>query len=559
MRAMVRALVAFVLGASLALVMPRAHGAVAAGSDAEWIAIAPRALAQELEPLAAHRRSHGPSASSGATAAVVTVESIEASHPDRSRTEAIRAFVREAASRGGARFVLLVGDAATLPPERVPAFFGGTCATDAGFVRLDEDSVPDRAIGRFPTSDPEEVRRLVAWTIAYETNREPAGWRRRITFLAADGGFGPALDGAIEGAVSTLLDRELPPEFDLRVLRTDESSAFGLPRDRQKEAIVDLWNGGSLIGLFAGHGAKNGLYTAGARRTRTVFRSSDAEAIDVRGGAPFLVFFACHVGDFAQEAKDASGRAAPGCLATSLLLRPRGPIAVLAASEVSHPYADILMAHEMNDLFARSADVPLGEMLREAKARLAKGGGAFREQVDRLALLFGLDQGQRDRILEYQMSLYNLVGDPAVRLARPDAVTEVRAPAQAALGAEIEVEVRCAASDGAAVIVRLELPRSAAPIRRGYPEANLRTLATAVGEIRNGVWTGRIFLPSSPEAAAGDAGRIPKRLLLVADVRGPSTQGAAATTIRIGDTRSPAAGSTGAGSTDGASARDGAR
>src|SRR5262245_22134595 len=200
---------------------------------AEWIALAPRALAPVLEPLAAHRVKHGMK-----SAAIVTLESLESAFADGSPTRRVETFLREAAKRKGARFVLLVGDAATIPPERVDGVFKKAFATDAAFARDGGDDAPDRAVGRFPSADPEVVRALVDRTIAYENDARPGGWRRRITFLAASGGFGAVIDSALEAAVSGLLDREMPPEFDLRVLRPDAGSPYGVAPGEEKQAIA---------------------------------------------------------------------------------------------------------------------------------------------------------------------------------------------------------------------------------------------------------------------------------------------------------------------------------
>lgn len=477
---------------------------------AEWIAVAPRTLAGALEPLAEHRTRQG------LRAAIVPIEAIREEFKAGTALESVRAFVADAAGRGGGRFLLLVGDAEVLPPERREGFFKKRFASDAAYSTASDGSALDCAVGRFPTADPAAVRSLVERTIAYESDRRPGGWRRRIAFLAASGGFGEVIDRALEAAVAGLLDRELPAEFDLRVLRPDPESQFGVPAAKEGEAVADLWNAGALIGLYAGHGSRVGLHTATKTGfTRTVFGSGDAARIAVRNGAPFLVFFACNTGEFDSP---------KGCLATALLQRPAGAIAVLAASQISHPYGDMLLAHELNGVFRGAPEKTVGEMAREARARVA-AGSEFRDQVDRFAGMLGISETERAEIVRYETALYNLFGDPALRLRRPEAKTTLAAPRSAAAGAEIELEVACEAPDGAQVLITLETPRGVSPPKGvAYPASNDRVLAREAGALASGRFRGKLTIPATVRSP---------RLVVVADVRAPQTQGAAAATIAV--------------------------
>ncbi|HKE01012.1 MAG TPA: C25 family cysteine peptidase [Planctomycetota bacterium] len=479
-----------------------------ASRPAEWVAVAPHALVAEVSRLAEHRRA------SGTTAEVAEIEEIERGHPATDRRTSIRAFLDDASRDGGARYVLLVGDAASLPPARDEGFFGKPFASDATYATA------ERAVGRFPSVDASVVRRLVDRTIAYEDDAKPAGWRRRVAFLGGAAGFAPALDSALEAAVGGILDREIPPELDLRVLRPDPASPYGVPEKEERQAILDLWGSGALIGLYAGHGSRDGLHTATQRgRTRRIFGLDDARRLEVRQGAPFLLFFACNVGEF-----DSAGGS---CLASTLFEVERGPIAVLAASQTSHPYADLLLGLALTEVFRGSSSPRIGDLVRLAKGKVASGEGEQRERIDRSAETFGMSAEERTRATAYGCAVYNLLGDPAVHLLVPDAKTSVRAPQAAAAGDEIEVVVESDAEDGASVVATLERPRSAVPPgAHGPREANVRTLDQAAGSLEGKQWRGRLRIPL--DAPRG-------RIVVVADVRGARSQGAAAAAVRIED------------------------
>lgn len=501
--------------------------------DAAWVAVAPAALASEVAPLAEHRRRRG------LTAAVVTWESVLAGFAAGSREESLQRFLQNAGARGGARFVLLVGDGRTIPGRNGPSFFGKPCFTDQLFVCDDADALPDRAIGRIPTTDAESVRRIVHRTMEYELDAKPAGWKRRVSFLAADGGFGPALDAALEGAVAGILDRGLPPELDLRVLRSNAKSSFGVPASEEKKSILELWGSGALIGLYAGHGSRHGLHTAKeSGGTRPIFTTADASKLEIRRGAPFLVFFACHTGDFrptGREPQDpmdeglSTAARLPSCLAASVLEAPQGAIAALGASQISHPYVDLLLAHELCGLFRQNPKLPVGELIREAKGRVYRGGGKFRENADRVAKTFGVTEADQKRLVDYQMALYNLMGDPAVVLRRPelDLKLDVTRGAEPKGGEEVEVKItipsdRAAALEGASVIVALEQGRASAPLRTGFPQSSDRTLDRTTVELHGGSATALLRYPATLTA---------RRFVVVADVRAGELQGIAAAVL----------------------------
>src|SRR5262249_28943361 len=121
-------------------------------AGAEWIAIAPRALARSIEPLAAHRRKTGLEAKGGALEDVEDDFADAAVGPEGTRS--FLAFTQDKWKKKP-RFVLLVGDAshdgrpadatwAVLPTVLVDSFENGATASDAALAPAGV------AIGRFP-------------------------------------------------------------------------------------------------------------------------------------------------------------------------------------------------------------------------------------------------------------------------------------------------------------------------------------------------------------------------------------------------------------------------
>lgn len=506
------------------------HVVRAREAKAPWVAVAPANLVAPLELLAVHRLRRG-----AGEVSIVTLESIVEDYKSGSAAESLRNFSRDCAKRGGAKLLFIVGDASAFPPHVLRLKNSTAAVSDVWFVDDNDDLVPDRAAGRFPSTDVVLLQKYVDRVVAYENDIKPAGWRRRITFVGGSGGFGAAVDKAIESTVTNFLDQDIPPEFDLRVLRPDENSVYGTPADTEKSSIIDLWNSGALVTIFAGHGSRHGIHTAVAEGfTRPVMLTKDLSNVQIRGGYPLVLLLACDTGQFEtprgvvrlfrdSEAEASSGqRTLPASFAAGLLVNPSGAIAVIGASENSHPFPDILLARGLNALFTKRDRMPVGEMLRQAKHSLIHDRDEFRKRIEGIADFFGLKEEERERLVQYEANIFTLFGDPGVVLNGPDLATKVEVKKQAVWGGSLEFSVHCDAPDGASVIYALEFARKANPRKQGYPAANDRTITRGAGELKGGRFDGTIRIPNSSE----------KTYVLVAEVRAPSAMGASAVIIQ---------------------------
>ena len=97
------------------------------------------------------------------------------------------------------RFLLLVGDATIDPrdyagfgdadfvPTKLIALEGETAeletASDDWFVDVDDDGLPDVAIGRLPVRTLDQANAIVAKTLAYEMEAD-APWMNDVLFVA---------------------------------------------------------------------------------------------------------------------------------------------------------------------------------------------------------------------------------------------------------------------------------------------------------------------------------------------------------------------------------------
>lgn len=460
---------------------------ILAQEPVDYLAVAPRALAAALEPLLKHRQSQK------LTVRLLVFEELKGSIGD-----AVRAHKP--------RFLLLAGDAPALPTTLVPSPvlkddftgmpFEPDIATDSPYGNLEGDHLPEVAVGRLPADTAAELAVMVENILAYET-RAPAGpWRRRISFIAEPGNFPGAADAVIETQVGNLLAEEVPYTLDVVATYANPKSPWFYPPAKFNEHVIDRLNAGSLFFLYAGHGSIDAFSSfEWEGKSIPVLRSRDAERVDCRSGAPIVLAMACNTGEFENAAED--------CIGEQLMKRPRGPVAFIGSSRISHPYGDALHAFEMLQVLAARPDALLGEIVRDAKAALvAPSKKKMRNAADLAIGLISPKTPMKESRLRAALS-YNLLGDPAMRLARAPETVKLQVE-RVAGGWRIK-----GTAEGTAVTVELLCDRRAqahplegVDVERTHALANDKVVKSVKAPIENGAFEVTLSADALPPAKA---------------------------------------------------------
>src|SRR4051794_15816797 len=141
----------------------------------------------------------------------------------------IQKKIRAIASGGKLTHIVLVGDA-DVPRNQgerrsvVPTFklkaevnvkFGSEAdiAADNPYADLDDDGLPDVAIGRLSVDRPDQLAQIVRKIIAYETQADHGPWRQRVNLVAGVGGFGALVDTTIEMTAKKFLCDSVPSSY----------------------------------------------------------------------------------------------------------------------------------------------------------------------------------------------------------------------------------------------------------------------------------------------------------------------------------------------------------
>ncbi len=189
----------------------------------------------------------------------------------------LQSQIRQLVAKHPVRHVVIVGDAepamVTDPDLRarcVPTFYGEArvnpkwgseplIATDNPYGDLDDDHVPELAVGRIPCDTSEELSGFVQKVIRYETSLSSGIWRRRINLVAGMGGFGPLADAAIETAAKKFLTDMIPPEYVTTMTYGSWRSPFCPDPRCFRDAWLQHVNSGGLFLVYMGHGSPERL------------------------------------------------------------------------------------------------------------------------------------------------------------------------------------------------------------------------------------------------------------------------------------------------------------
>ncbi len=418
------------------------------------LVICPAELQPALAPWLAHRRGQGH---------VLRVIDAPAT------ADGVATAVADAYRLGGLKYVVLVGDVAAnggpghsgagpvVPtrymPARINVRWGSTLtiATDGPYADIDGDRLPDVAIGRIPADSPAELTAFVRKVIAYEQHTAAGSWQRQINVVAGVGGFGPLADRLIEMAARSVFRQTVPAGYSIRATLADTSGPSRRPAGGLRQAVQHDLAGGCLAWVYLGHGLPTELdHVATPTGDAPILSVDDLPQLHAGGAGPLAVLVACYTG--ALDARH-------DCLAERLAMADAGPVAVIAATRVTMPYGNTVLGCELLRSCFAEPDAVLGDIWRRAVRRSLSDAAddPLRASLDALAqgmtpqlALGGQTAGGNNRsppsddlVAERQEHawMYQLLGDPLVRLRRPRAL-ELESPADMAAGEVLTIAGR---------------------------------------------------------------------------------------------------------------------
>jgi hypothetical protein len=389
---------------------------------ADVVAVCPAEFQAALRPWVEHRAQQG-----------YTIATVANATTAEEQRRAIRERVQPST-----RFLLLVGDV-----DRIPAHFAEAkvnvrwgsepqIATDNWYADLDDDQTPDLAVGRLTADSPAQLSAMVRKIVAYETAANSGAWRQRINFIAGLGGFGGLADAAIEACAKKLICDGVPAAYQTTMTYASWRSPYCPDPRRFGRTAIDRLNEGCLFWVYLGHGHAWGLDRVQVPGGQfPILDLADVRQVRCMEGSPIALLMACHSGAF---------DARQDCLAEEMLRSEIGPTAVLCGSRVTMPYAIAVLCGEALKECFQQRRTTLGEMLLHAKRNtiLRPRTDPESQTLDTLAATINAGSDLLEERREH-LHLFNLLGDPLLRLPHPREIT-LAAPGTIAPGGEVTLQ-----------------------------------------------------------------------------------------------------------------------
>jgi hypothetical protein len=328
------------------------------------------------------------------------------------------------------------------------------------------------SVGRVPATTGDQALEVLRKTRQHE-EAKPGDWQRKLSFMAGEGRFG-AFDKMLEKMFTDYADMVVEPRYEISMTYANPSSPWTCPPGELTERMANAISGGSLVTTYIGHGNVDRfdsmrIPTGEGREYRFTIGERDrlVKLLEKPCDTPtVMLIVACQTGCFDHPKDHAIGEA--------MLFAPGGPAAVLAGSRDTHPYSNIFVQKEFVSALTERGrgDDPMTESLLDrhrpawpwqsaawSRARTMTVGAAhhavkaylrnapadeYAKQIEALAsMLFAPEQ--RRAMNEAHVLLYNLLGDPAMRVRRPSGGESVaglyEAKVEAGMDLMVDLEV----------------------------------------------------------------------------------------------------------------------
>ena len=352
---------------------------LAATNRIDYLVVASRALAPAAQELADYR------ASQGLRTGVAVFEDVCDLMANGLRTpEAIPELLSYAeaywteypwmvalAGSGHSDYFGALGDEINHLPPMLVGTAEGLFASDGLLANSGGDGLPDVAIGRLPARTPEELTAMIAKIKEYEAEFG-SEWQNELVFASdkTDPLTGSFADANTQ--LAQLADATHPVAERIDLDATAIASA--------RASLTNRFTGGAGIIHYTGHGAVNKFSASGLLTAADVATLSHARK-------PVVVALSCLTGRFETPGVDSMGE--------SLMRREQGgAVAVWAPSGLARLYPST----DLGERFYR-------DVLQEGAGTLG------------LSILRARRTAQDDLFTHDTLEIFNLLGDPALRIA----------------------------------------------------------------------------------------------------------------------------------------------
>jgi hypothetical protein len=266
---------------------------------------------------------------------------------------------------------------------------------------------------------------------AYEAAAQ-GEWLRNLTFFAGEGRFGAAIDKLLESIFIQFAEK-IAQAYAVRMTYANINSDYAYVPSKFSDKVIEEANSGAVLLTYLGHGSYDRLdnmyvEAAGKRIRYPILTSDDVAKFNIPDGKlPVMMIIACDTGylDHPQ-----------GSLAEKICFTEKAPVAVVASSRNSHPYSNTLLQKEMVNQITSVKPATLGQAFMDTKRELILAKDPDRKKLDLMTMLM-MSAAERSELNRSHLSMYNLTGDPGLRLQYPKLEFDLDGHYEVGLGADI--------------------------------------------------------------------------------------------------------------------------
>ena len=278
----------------------------------------------------------------------------------------------------------------------------------------EDNEIPDLAIGRIPAKTAAQAKMALAKVQTYE-KAKLGEWSRRLTFFAGEGRFGAAVDQMLENLFTQMAEQVIDPAYDLRMTYANIKSPYAYVPSKFSDKVIEEANQGAMILSYMGHGAPDRLddmhvpQGEGKRDVRyPILTAEDVAKFKIEEGKlPVMIIVACATGF--MDGKD-------DCISERICFTEKAPVAIVSSNRDSHPYSNTLLQNAMITEITKNRRVTLGEAFLRAKREIVLGEDKNRKNLETMAQFIIPKKSERDKLNRAHLYLYNLIGDPGLKL-----------------------------------------------------------------------------------------------------------------------------------------------
>ena len=282
-------------------------------------------------------------------------------------------------------------------------------------IIADDNALPDIAVGRIPARTVEQARMALKKVKAYESAAQ-GEWLRNLTFFAGEGRFGEQIDKMLEGLFIRFAEQTINQAYNVRMTYANINSTYAYAPSRFSDKVIEEANRGAILLTYLGHGLYDRLDNMdvevdGKRVRYPILTSEHVDQFNIPDGKlPVMMIIACQTGQMDHP---------QGCLAEKICFTEKAPVAIIASSRDSHPYSNTILQKAVVKEMIDNKAATLGQAFTDAKRELILAEDPDRRELEMMAFFVIPKKTDRDELNRSHLSMYNLTGDPGLRLRHP--------------------------------------------------------------------------------------------------------------------------------------------